>query len=330
MRRMAGLEPFGERRNLMRKLGTWPAICGLTATLVLALVGTAWGDDTQKFKGMIVGRNGAQMMVKHQEADITTTVTLDDSTKVQAIKGRLGLRRSDMGFTALIPGLPVEVEVETSNGQTIAKSVKFSESALKTANMIQAGLHPTKQQLDAAQQDIETNKQGIGANKQATEANQQATQTNAQNVQANKEAIEKQEAAQQDLAARFGQLGDYDVKGTATVLFAVNSSAINAKGKQDLQALATQAKQISTYMLEVAGYTDSSGNAEYNQRLSDNRALAVTNFLKQSCGVPLFRVLAPSAMGESDPSSSNETASGKAENRRVVVKILVNRGVAGS
>jgi OmpA-OmpF porin, OOP family len=307
----------------MRKLSTWPALCGLTATLVLALVGTAWGDDTQKFKGLIVGRDGPNMMVKHQDADITTTVTLDDSTKVQAIKGKLGLRKSDMGFTALIPGLPVEVEVISSNGQTIAKTVKFKESALKTANMIQAGLKPTQQQLDAAQGDIETNKQGIAANQEATQANQQ-------NIQANKEAIQKQEAAQQDLAARFGQLGDYDVKGTATVLFAVNSSAITAKGKQDLQALATQAKQINTYLLEVAGYTDSSGNADYNQQLSDKRALAVTNFLKQSCGVPLFRVLAPSAMGEADPNASNETAQGKAENRRVVVKILVNRGVAGS
>jgi len=313
----------------MQKQRMCAVLCGLTVTLVLAAAGSVRAD-TQKFKGIIVGRDGPNMMVKHQDADITTTVTLDDSTKVQAIKGKLGLRKSDMGFTALIPGLPVEVEVDSSSGQTIAKTVKFRESALKTANMIQAGLKPTQQELTAAQQDIETNKQGIAANKQATEANQQATQANAQNIQAQKEALAKQAQEQQDLAARFGQLGDYDVKGTATVLFAVNSSVINAKGKQDLQALATQAKQINTYMLEVAGYTDSSGNAEYNQQLSDKRALAVTNYLKQACGVPLFRVLAPSAMGEADPSSSNETASGKAENRRVVVKILVNRGVGGS
>ena len=306
----------------MQKQRMCAVLCGLTVTLVLAAAGSVRAD-TQKFKGIIVGRDGPNMMVKHQDADITTTVTLDDSTKVQAIKGKLGLRKSDMGFTALIPGLPVEVEVDSSSGQTIAKTVKFRESALKTANMIQAGLKPTQQELTAAQQDIETNKQGIATNQEATQANQQ-------NIQANKEALAKQAEQQEALAARFGQLGDYDVKGTATVLFAVNSSVINAKGKQDLQALATQAKQINTYMLEVAGYTDSSGNAEYNQQLSDKRALAVTNYLKQACGVPLFRVLAPSAMGEADPSSSNETASGKAENRRVVVKILVNRGVGGS
>ncbi|HXJ93418.1 MAG TPA: OmpA family protein [Terriglobia bacterium] len=307
----------------MRNQRTLPALCGLTAILILAVVGTAWGADTQKFKGLIVGRDGPNMIVKHQDADITTTVTLDDSTKVQAIKGKFGLRREDMGFTALIPGLPVEVEVDSSSGQTIAKVVKFKASELKTANMIQAGLTPTKQDVAAAQADIETNKQGIEANKQANEAN-------AQDIQAHKEQIAKLEAENEAMAKRFGELGEYDVKGEATVMFAVNSSAVNEKGRQDLKALADQAKQIKSYMIHIAGYTDSSGNADYNQQLSDKRALAVTKYLQTQCGIPLYRVLAPDAMGEAQPAGSNETAAGKSANRRVEVKILVNRGVAGT
>jgi OmpA-OmpF porin, OOP family len=62
--------------------------------------------------------------------------------------------------------------------------------------------------------------------------------------------------------------------------------------------------------------------------LSDRRAEAVINFLQQSCAIPLFRVLAPAAMGVSNPVGSNSSAEGQAENRRVVTKILVNRGVA--
>jgi len=307
----------------MRKQGTWLALGGLTATLVLALVGTTWGDDTQKFKGTIVGRDGPNMIVKHQNADIKTTVTLDDSTKVQAIKGKFGLRREDMGFTALIPGLPVEVEVDSSSGQTIAKTVKFKASELKTANMIQAGLTPTKEDVAAAQQDIETNKQAIAAN-------QEATQKNAQDIQAHQESIAKLEEENEAMAKRFGQLGEYDVKGEATILFAVNSSAVNEKGRQDLQALADQAKQIKSYMIHIAGYTDSSGNPDYNQALSDKRAAAVTQYLQKSCRIPLYRVLAPDALGEAHPAGSNETAAGKAANRRVELKILVNRGIAGS
>jgi len=306
----------------MRKQATWVGLCGLTAALVLGVLGPAWGQ-TQKFKGLIVGRDGPKMMVKHEGADITTTVTLDDSTKVQASKGKLGLRREDMGFTALIPGLPVEVEAEGGNGQLIAKVVKFKAGALKTANMIQAGLQPTQQELADARAEIEANKKTIAANQEAIQANQEA-------IQANKEAVAKAQADQDALAKRFGQLGDYDVKGTATVLFAINSSTISEKGKQDLQALAEQAKQIKSYMMHIAGYTDSSGHADYNQQLSDRRAAAVTSYLQKSCKVPLYRVLAPDAMGEAEPAGSNETPQGQGANRRVEVKILVNRGVAGS
>jgi len=306
----------------MRIRRTWPALLGVTATLMLGLAAGALGQEVQKFKGLIVGRDGPNMIVKNEAANMTTTVALDDYTKVQAIKGKLGVRKSEMGFTALIPGLPVEVEAVQSNGQLVAKSVKFKEGALKTANMIQAGLQPTQQQLSEAQEQIETNKQTIAAQ-------QETIKTHEQSIQANKEAIAKTQEEQDALAKRFGQLGDYDVKGEATVLFAVNSSAVNEKGRQDLKTLADQAKQIKSYMIHIAGYTDSSGNADYNQQLSDKRAAAVTQYLQKSCGIPLYRVLAPDAMGEATPAGSNETAAGKSANRRVEVKILVNRGVAG-
>ena len=130
----------------MRIRRTWPALLGATATLILGVAAGALGQETQKFKGLIVGRDGPNMIVKNEEANMTTTVTLDDSTKVQAIKGKLGVRKSEMGMAALIPGLPVEVEAQSSNGQLIAKLVKFKASALKTANMIQAGVTPTQQQ----------------------------------------------------------------------------------------------------------------------------------------------------------------------------------------
>jgi outer membrane protein OmpA-like peptidoglycan-associated protein len=51
--------------------------------------------------------------------------------------------------------------------------------------------------------------------------------------------------------------------------------------------------------------------------------------LQQSCGVPLFRVLSPAAMGMSNPAASNETTQGQSENRRVVAKVVVNKGLSG-
>jgi OOP family OmpA-OmpF porin len=52
--------------------------------------------------------------------------------------------------------------------------------------------------------------------------------------------------------------------------------------------------------------------------------------LIQQAGVPVHRVVAPGAMGEYGPTASNETPSGRAENRRVEAKVLVNRGIAGN
>jgi outer membrane protein OmpA-like peptidoglycan-associated protein len=287
------------------------------------------GQKTE-IKGLIVGRDGANVIIKSQEGN-NVTVTLDDSTKVQAIKGKLGLRRSDLGFTALVPGLPVDVDAEGPPNQLVAKSVKFKASDLKTANQIQAGLTPTGEALATTNQQVQANQEQLQAQQQQIAAQNAQIQANQQKIMANQEQIQKAQSEQAAMAKRFGELGDYDTKATAAVYFAVNSNRVDAKGQQDLQALAAQAKQIGThYLIQVAGYTDSSGSAQYNQQLSDKRADAVIAYLQQSCGVPLFRVLSPAAMGMSNSAASNESAKGMAENRRVVVKVLVNKGLSGS
>jgi len=288
-------------------------LCGLTA-VVLVVAGSALGQK-QTVKGLITGRNGENMTVKTQDGN-TVTVTLTDNTKIEAVKGKFGARREDLGMTALIPGLPVEVEAEQSGSQLVAQSVKFRATSLNTANQIQAGLQPTDEKIAAQQQQLQ--------------AQEQQTLANQQKILANQQQIEKNQAEQAAMSKRFGELGDYDVKATANVYFAVNSHTINEKGQQDLQALCDQAKQINAYMIQVAGYTDSSGNAAYNQQLSDERAAAVIAYLQQKGNIPLFRVLAPAAMGMSHAAATNETPQGMSENRRVVVKILVNKGLAGS
>ena len=241
-----------------------------------------------KIKGLIVGRDGDDIIVKGETGNVT--VTLTESTKIKVVKGLLGIRRENMGMTALIPGLRIVVDAETTDNKTIATFIKFKADDLDTANQIQAGLQPTQQQ-----------------------------------VQANKKKIDADSDA---MSKRFGDLSDFDVKGQATVLFAINSSTISAKGKDDLKKLSADAKKLKKFIIQVAGYTDSSGKADYNQKLSDSRAAAVVAYLRQSCGVPMTRVLSPAAMGMSQPVASNETAKGKAENRRVEVKVLVNKGTA--
>jgi outer membrane protein OmpA-like peptidoglycan-associated protein len=83
------------------------------------------------------------------------------------------------------------------------------------------------------------------------------------------------------------------------------------------------------YIIAVTGYADSTGSAEINTKLSEDRAKAVITFLIQQCGVPVRHIVAPGAMGEFGPAASNETAEGRADNRRVEIKVLVNKGIAG-
>ena len=267
----------------MKLISIKSALCALSVVAILCIANLGQAADTTKVKGLIVARDGANMNVKGEMA--SWTIELNDDTKVEAIKGKLGLRKDTLGVTDLIPGLPAEIEVIHSGSSLVAINVKFKADDLKTARQIQAGLHPTGQEM--------------------------------QSMQADQAAMNQ----------KFGQLGDYDVKDKVTVYFPVGSATIADDAKQQLKQLADKAQQLKGYMVEVAGYTDSSGNAAYNQELSDRRSEAVVNFLQQECKVPLYRVLAPEGMGESNPAGSNESAQGKQENRRVEIKVLVNRGM---
>jgi OOP family OmpA-OmpF porin len=120
------------------------------------------------------------------------------------------------------------------------------------------------------------------------------------------------------------------VKGEADVKFDSGSTKISAQDQEQLKNLAQTATSLNGYIIEVTGYADSRGNAAMNTTLSENRAKAVITFLMQQGNVPVRYIVAPGAMGEYGSSAPNETKAGRAENRRVVVKVLVNKGIVGS
>ena len=125
----------------------------------------------------------------------------------------------------------------------------------------------------------------------------------------------EQSAATEALRSRVGDIDQYNVKGTTNVHFDTGKAALSARGKADLCATADAA--------------DSTGDYEYNQQLSEKRASRVVNYIQQNCGWKPYRMLTPTGMSEADPLGSNDTASGKAQNRRVAVNILVSKGLDG-
>jgi len=296
-------------------------VVGLLAVCFVALLSAYAQGEKTKVKGLITARTGDTIVLKTTDGS-TMTVTLDDDTKVQQPKG-LGIRKKQMSGAVLIPGLKVSVDGTSQDAtHVLAKSITFDGDDLETAEMIQAGLSPTEQKVAANQQNIEANKQNVASNKANIEANKQ-------NIASNKAAIDANAAEAAEASKRFAELSDYDTKAQMDVHFGSGSSDISEADQEALKKLAQNAVNLSGYIIQVKGFADSSGNAAMNQNLSMERAQGVIAFLLQNCNVPVRHIVAPGAMGESAPVASNETAAGRAENRRVEVKVLLNKGLAG-
>ncbi|HXJ41214.1 MAG TPA: OmpA family protein, partial [Bryobacteraceae bacterium] len=132
------------------------------------------------------------------------------------------------------------------------------------------------------------------------------------------------------LGDRVTNLDEYEPKTSATVLFAVNSARLTPAGKADLDGLISQLANEKGYMVEVAGFADTTGNPDRNQVLSEQRASSVVRYLQEEGNVPLRRILAPAGLGTSHAAADNKSPDGRKQNRRVEVRILVNRGITGS
>jgi outer membrane protein OmpA-like peptidoglycan-associated protein len=294
----------------------------LSLAILLLLCGAAEAQ-TSKAQGLITGRNGDTMTVQTQDSS-NVVVVLTDSTQVAQIQGVFKARRKQMSMAALIPGLQVQVQgAYNAQNQLVATSIKFKGNDLEDAQTIQAGLQPTKEQVEQTQQQLAEQQAALERQQQEIQAQQQQMKLAQEKIDANKAAIA---AANK----RFGQLDDYNIMDEVTVLFANGKVEVDPKYYQQLLDLAAKAKTITAYTIQVKGYASSVGSAALNQRLSEDRANKVTQYLQQQGHIPLTNMLAPGAMGESRQVGSDKTADGQAENRRVVVRVLQNKGIAGT
>jgi outer membrane protein OmpA-like peptidoglycan-associated protein len=114
------------------------------------------------------------------------------------------------------------------------------------------------------------------------------------------------------------------------VYFKVNGGAISAEDRRALDELAQKAIATKGYVIEIAGYADSSGNIQRNRVLSQQRADAVVRYLQENHEIPLRRIVTPFGYGQMRPVAENTTAEGRRQNRRVEVKILVSRGMTAT
>jgi outer membrane protein OmpA-like peptidoglycan-associated protein len=259
-------------------------------------------------EGVIKARSGDIMILQTSDSP-NLKVLLTGDTEVGQVQGLLKVRRKDMSMAALIPGLAVKVQgTRNDQGELVATSVSFKGNDLERAQTMQAGMHETKEQTEE--------------NKQAIEQHSAAMQQQHQQISANKAEIDA-------AVARYGALDDYYILDEVTIYFDNGKAQVDQQYTPQLLQLAEKASSVNGYVIEVKGYASEVGSKELNQQLSEDRADNVTNILVQQGHVPLTRMLAPAAMGESHQIETGDKETEPAENRRVVVRVLQNKAIAG-
>jgi OmpA-OmpF porin, OOP family len=296
----------------------WKLVSMIAITFAgLITVQAAWGQD--EVKGTIMNRDGDTLTVKTDSGNVTVALTASTYTKDDT--GLFGIDK-ETGNAVLIPGLKIKAEGSSSGGQFTAEKITVDGDDLETAEMIQSGLHPTAKQVDANVLAIEKHNAMLTGHSADIAALQAALNQKSSGV----DASMNDTAA---ITARFMALSEYDVKGEATVKFDVGSSKLTPDDEAQLKALADTAAGLKGFIIEVVGYTDATGSPEMNTKLSADRSKSVIVWLMQQGGIPVRHIVGPGAMGEYGAKAPNETKAGRAENRRVEVKILVNKGMAG-
>ncbi len=176
--------------------------------------------------------------------------------------------------------------------------------------------HDIKEVDTRAQQGIQqVNSKAAAADQKALAAGQAADQANQNATQAGNRVT--------SLAGTVENLDNYKPVNDTTVLFGFDKAELTRKEKQTLDDFAQQIQSQKHYIIQVEGYTDSTGAADYNYELSQRRADAVIQYLAQKYNVPAFKIFLI-GLGKDNPVAQNTSAAGRAKNRRVDVRLMTN------
>jgi OmpA-OmpF porin, OOP family len=171
--------------------------------------------------------------------------------------------------------------------------------------------------------DIRDAEQGVQqADSKAAAADQKALAAGQAADQANQSATKAGNRVT-SLAGTVENLDNYKPVSDTTVRFGVDKTQLTPKDKQALDDFAQQIQNQKHYIIQVEGYTDSAGSAEYNYQLSQRRAGAVVQYLAAKYKVPVFKIFVI-GLGKDNPVAQNTSAAGRAQNRRVDVRLMTN------
>ena len=251
-----------------------------------------------KFRGVVISRDADVFTIRDRTRQDYQVLITDNTS----IKTHGGFLRSGKRYpvTDILRGLIVEVEGKgDAQGQLVADKIRFNESDMRAAITSDTRVSP-----------VEANMERVAG--QMDELYAVAAEARAEVKAVNE---------------RVSSLDDYDVQENVSVTFRVNSAVLSPEAKQKLDELAAKTTSARAFMIEVAGHTDATGSDAKNFRLSRDRADAVVQYLAVQHKIPLRRFVTPMGYGKTEAVADNSTAAGRSQNRRVEVKMIVNRGL---
>ncbi|HEX7318124.1 MAG TPA: OmpA family protein [Pyrinomonadaceae bacterium] len=259
-----------------------------------------------KFRGVVVRRDADTFIIR-DASRTDTQVLLTDDTSIKTHRRGIFKGAKTYAVTDILTGLIVEVEGRGDRqGQLVADKIRFNESDMRAAITTESRVGP-----------VEENQIRLSG---------QIDELSAVADEARREAAAAQETA--NLAnERISSLDDYDVQDETIVNFALNSAVLSAESRRQLDELASKVNTSRAFVIEVAGHADATGSAARNFQLSQRRADAVVQYLAVNHRIPMRRFITPMGYGKTAAVADNTTREGRAQNRRVEVKVLINRGM---
>jgi outer membrane protein OmpA-like peptidoglycan-associated protein len=279
-----------------------------------------------KIKGVVTRRDADTFVVRDANG-VDTTVRLDDTTSV---KSKGGFMRSGNNYaqTNILRGLNLEIEGKgNASGELLATKVRFNESDYRVARAVESRAAPLEDRATTSEKkisDIEENAQRLSGQLDELAA---VANTAKGGAKAAQETADAAVAGVNLTNERISALDDYEPQTVAAVNFKSGSAILSTDSKTKLDDIATKALNAKGYVLEVSGFADSRGSIELNRALSARRADAVIRYLVENHNIPLRRIVTPYGYGETNPVADNTSREGRAENRRVEIKLLVNKGL---
>ena len=295
--------------------------------------------DGQKLKvtGIVIKSNADSFTLREPDGT-ETVVTITDTTKIKAAKKSWFRRYRTAGASSILRGLRLEAEGRGNQvGELVAGKIRFDEQDFRTAQALESRVDPVETLATSTKVLAKSNQELITeAEQNAERLSGQVSELSALAAGANDAAgraqasADRAQAEANNASERINAMDDYELLETFTVHFRSGSAVLSPEAKAEIDAAANKvhSENPKGWVIEVVGHADSRGNTARNRSLSERRADAVINYLVITYNLPLRRVFQPFGYGSLNPVGDNATGEGRALNRRVEIRLLVNKGLS--